>query len=128
MTLGVQFVTTERRLNLTEKNLHDRSSRRQAIETHLIKQAGLTRQSGAKGGMVTLVQRFGSALNLNIHLHMLILDGVYTEDEGNIRFHPVPPPPQHLLESLLATTHQVEVEGKPDCARYAEYLSYWYPK
>ncbi|MBK6286683.1 MAG: transposase [Gammaproteobacteria bacterium] len=26
---------------------------------------------------MTLVQRFGSALNLNIHLHMLCLDGVH---------------------------------------------------
>ena len=36
-----------------------------AIETDLIKRAGLSRASGAKGGMVTLIQRFGSALNLN---------------------------------------------------------------
>ena len=26
---------------------------------------------------MTLIQRFGSALNLNIHFHMLFLDGVY---------------------------------------------------
>jgi hypothetical protein len=29
---------------------------------------------------VTLVQRFGSALNLNVHFHMLFLDGVYLAD------------------------------------------------
>lgn len=29
------------------------------------------------GGAVTLIQRFGSAANLNIHLHRLVLDGVY---------------------------------------------------
>ena len=40
-----------------------------AIETDLINRAGLTRASGAQTGIVTLVQRFGSALNLNIHLH-----------------------------------------------------------
>ncbi|MCP5320525.1 MAG: transposase [Pseudomonadales bacterium] len=28
---------------------------------------------------MTLVQRFGSALNLNIHLHLLCTDGVYTQ-------------------------------------------------
>ena len=38
-----------------------------AIETHLIYQAGMTR-TAAKTGAVTLIQRFGSALNLNIHL------------------------------------------------------------
>jgi hypothetical protein len=26
---------------------------------------------------VTLIQRFGSALNLNVHFHMLVPDGVY---------------------------------------------------
>jgi len=36
-----------------------------AIETDLIHRAGLTRASGAQTGVVTLVQRFGSALNLN---------------------------------------------------------------
>lgn len=32
-------------------------------------------------GAVTVVQRFGSALNLNIHFHALLLDGVYVMDE-----------------------------------------------
>jgi hypothetical protein len=46
-----------------------------AIDTNLIHQAGLTR-STVKTGAVTLIQHFGSALNLNIHFHMLLLDGV----------------------------------------------------
>jgi hypothetical protein len=29
------------------------------------------------GGTVTLIQHFGSAANLNIHLHRLVLDSVY---------------------------------------------------
>jgi hypothetical protein len=33
----------------------------------------------AETGAVTLIQRFGSALNLNIHFHMLFLDGVYVK-------------------------------------------------
>jgi len=34
-----------------------------------------------------LIQRFGSALNLNIHFHMLFLDGVYVErPDGSLRF------------------------------------------
>ena len=28
-------------------------------------------------GSVTVVQRFGSALNLNVHLHCLVLDGLF---------------------------------------------------
>ena len=37
----------------------------------------MTWPSGGQGGAVTLIQRFGSAANLNIHLHCLVLDGVY---------------------------------------------------
>jgi len=47
-----------------------------AIATHLVKQAGLSHKV-ARTGAVTLIQRFGSALNLNIHFHMLFLEGVY---------------------------------------------------
>ena len=44
--------------------------------------AGLTCASRARTGIVTLIQRFGSALNMNVHLHMIILDGVYTLDSN----------------------------------------------
>ena len=46
------------------------------IAAFLIKQSGLER-CHAHTGAVTLIQRFGSAANLNIHLHCLVLDGVY---------------------------------------------------
>jgi hypothetical protein len=46
------------------------------ISTHLAHKAGFAKCM-AKTGAVTLIQRFGSALNLNIHFHMLFLDGVY---------------------------------------------------
>nr|EKX3101739.1 transposase zinc-binding domain-containing protein [Pseudomonas aeruginosa] len=42
----------------------------------LADQAGIDRAS-VQCGAVTLIQRFGSALNLNVHFHMLWLDGVY---------------------------------------------------
>lgn len=44
----------------------------------LADQAGVPRDT-AQCGVVTLIQRFGSALNLNIHFHMLWLDGVYED-------------------------------------------------
>ena len=46
-----------------------------------------------RGGAVTLVQRFADALNLNLHFHTLVLDGVY-ERYGlpGMRFRPLPPP------------------------------------
>jgi hypothetical protein len=30
-----------------------------------------------RGGAVAVIQRFGGALNLNVHLHVLALDGVF---------------------------------------------------
>ena len=47
-----------------------------AIATFLLKQAGQNRDQAATGA-VTLIQHFGSAANLNIHLHALVFDGVY---------------------------------------------------
>jgi len=67
------------------------------IATHLIKKAGLTKKT-ARTGAVTLIQRFGSALNLNIHFHMLFLDGVYTDhSDGSTRFRWVNAPPAPSL-------------------------------
>jgi hypothetical protein len=43
----------------------------------------------ARAGAVAIVQRFGGALNLNVHVHALVLDGVFVCDAGgNVRFHP----------------------------------------
>jgi hypothetical protein len=49
------------------------------------------------------VQRsFGSALNLNVHFHLLVLDGVYRrEGEGRLRFVPVPAPHPAELQALV---------------------------
>jgi len=72
-----------------------------AIATHLIRKAGFTRKAACTGA-VTQVQRFGSALNLNIHWHMLFLDGVYTERaDGSLRFHRVAAPTGEELSQLV---------------------------
>ncbi|HSR54068.1 MAG TPA: transposase [Acidobacteriota bacterium] len=57
------------------------------ISTFLIRRAGFTVASGARTGAATLIQRFGSALNLNPHLHMLFLDGAYQFGGNKARFH-----------------------------------------
>ena len=52
-------------------------------------------------GAVTFIQRFGDALNLNVHLHSLILDGVYERSAGGTpRFHPLPPPDDTEVERV----------------------------
>jgi hypothetical protein len=69
------------------------------IATHLIKKAGL-RHNTAHTGAVTLIQRFGSALNLNIHFHMLFLDGVYVDGADETRFRWVKAPSSGELTQL----------------------------
>jgi hypothetical protein len=48
-------------------------------------------------GSVTFIQRFGSALNLNVHFHTLALDGVYGRDGGHA--------PRLLLDDLAGEGH-----------------------
>jgi hypothetical protein len=58
-----------------------------AISSFVIQHSELTVASAARTGAVTLIQRFGSALNLNVHLHMLFLDGAYTFSGSRPTFH-----------------------------------------
>jgi hypothetical protein len=74
----------------------------QSVFTSLRRRA---RKQGATlrghGGAVTFVQRFGDALNLNVHFHSLVLDGVYARSaEGGLRFHPLPPPDDAEVERV----------------------------
>jgi hypothetical protein len=86
------------------------------IATHLIKKAGFSRKT-AQAGAVTLIQRFGSALNLNVHFHMLFLDGVYIEHpDGALRFRWVKAPTSTELAALTQTLarrigHYLERQG-----------------
>jgi hypothetical protein len=78
------------------------------IATHLIKKADHTHTT-ARTGAVTLIQRFGSALNLNVHFHMLFLDGVYVDQpDGAARFRWVKAPTSAELTQLAHTiAHRV---------------------
>jgi hypothetical protein len=73
------------------------------ISMHLVRKAGYSRKK-ARTGAVTLIQRFGSALNLNIHFHMLFLDGVYVDHlDGSVRFRRVSAPTTQELTQLSQT-------------------------
>jgi len=66
-------------------------------------EAGFSRKT-AQTGAVTLIQRFGGALNLNVHFHMLCLDGVYIEHpDGSLRFRWVKAPNGAELTRLAET-------------------------
>jgi len=85
-----------------------------AIATHLVHKAGYTKTT-AQTGAVTLIQCFGGALNLNIHFHMLYLDGVYIGGSNGhpVRFRRVNSPTKGELTQLTHTiAHHV--------ARYLE--------
>ncbi|MCI0410116.1 MAG: transposase, partial [Acidobacteria bacterium] len=52
-----------------------------------------------QSGAVTFIQRFGDALNLNVHFHTLVLDGVYDGDPGGqTKFLSLPPPEVREVE------------------------------
>jgi hypothetical protein len=70
------------------------------ISGHLLRRTGLTRATGATGA-VTLIQRFGSALNLNVHFHMLFLDGAYCIDASAPVFRRVEAPGERELQALV---------------------------
>jgi hypothetical protein len=58
-------------------------------------------------GAVSFIQRFGSALNLNVHFHTLALDGVYADADtpgATPRFLPLPPPDDDAVARVLAGT------------------------
>jgi hypothetical protein len=73
-----------------------------AIAGWLADRAGV-KANAARTGAVTLIQRFGGALNLNVHLHMLWLDGVYDPNAARAdkpRLHRVRAPTSAQLTEL----------------------------
>ncbi len=77
------------------------------------------------GGAVTAIQRFGSALNLNVHFHMLAAQGVFFEKgDGTLGFAPAPAPTDLEAARLLGAVrrqiirlvkrHGIELEHPSD--------------
>ncbi len=69
---------------------------------------GVTR---GQTGAVVIVQRFGGGLNVNVHLHALVLDGVFAPDgTGGLRFWPLDRhavAPGHLASLLAVITRRI---------------------
>jgi len=74
------------------------------------RQARMCGQPKGRGGAVVIVQRFGSALNLNVHLHAMAIDGVFVPDgDGGVRLHSAPmAPPSDLLPLLLTIARRIQ--------------------
>lgn len=57
-------------------------------------------------GAVTFVQRFGSSLNLHVHFHVMVMDGVFAHDAGGqIAFHAAPAPQRGELLAVARRVH-----------------------
>ena len=80
------------------------------LERSLKKQAkvalGLRSVADAHAGSVLAVQRTDSALRLNVHFHVLALDGVYVRDKGTgqLIFHALGTPTRAEVASVAART------------------------
>ena len=71
------------------------------ITLHLLGQAGF-KPDEADSGAATLIQRVGSAANLNIHLHCMVLDGVYQRGtDGAPEFVEASAPTDGALQAVL---------------------------
>src|SRR5437773_2223036 len=84
-----------------------------------------------RSGAVTVIQRFGGGLQLNVHFPTLLLDGVFAEGEdGSLDFHAAEPPSDEEVARLLATIYRrvqrllarrgLDVDDPPDVDPLAE--------
>lgn len=73
------------------------------LRAHYRRQARRAGVVGGETGMVTGLQRFGGAVNLHVHAHTLVLDGVFAPAaDGALAFHPAPPPTEDDLRRVVA--------------------------
>ena len=72
------------------------------IANHYRKKVGLSAKN-SKSGAVTLIQRFGGSLNLNIHFHQLFVDGCYELNDKSepVDFWVATPPTVKEIEEVL---------------------------
>jgi hypothetical protein len=77
----------------------------QTLNSYQKKKAKRYGIKNAKLGSVTFIQRFGSALNLNVHFHTLFADGVFYKSEEEYKFFQLPAPTKEELFLLATKIH-----------------------
>jgi hypothetical protein len=79
-----------------------------AVKNHYRRRARRLGLEAIETGAVTVIHRFGGALNLNVHFHTLYLDGVYTLDgTGGLQFHPIPVSKRDVAEVAMDVASRV---------------------
>src|SRR5207245_4006848 len=74
-----------------------------ALRSAYRRQARRQGLAGGETGMVTSVQRFGGSVNVHLHFHTLVLDGMFVrEPDGTLRFHPAAPPTDEDVRRVVA--------------------------
>ncbi|MGQ0736033.1 MAG: transposase [Acidobacteriota bacterium] len=86
---------------------------------------------GGRGGGVVVIQRFGGSLNLNVHFHALILDGVFERrPDGSTPFHPTRGLSTIDMDEVLATVEalvaqRLRRDGHDQATHEGEALDRW---
>ena len=77
------------------------------VERWYARQANATQEG--KAGSVTVVQRFGSDIRLNLHFHSIFLDGVYCKKaNGALKFRPVVPHTEDVERLVVSIAESCE--------------------
>ena len=72
------------------------------IEAVALEQKRAANIAGSQHAAANHIQRFGGSLNLNLHFHAIIADGVFApDDDGQIRFHALAPPSGEMLDRIV---------------------------
>jgi hypothetical protein len=87
-----------------------RSVLRVYVRALLAFQRRCARRAGVRdgqGGAVTVIQRFGGGVNLHVHFHTMVLEGVFcaADDETTLRFLPLPAASDAQVARVLRTIH-----------------------
>jgi hypothetical protein len=76
-----------------------------AVEAIFASYRARAKRNGIKDGQcgsINFVQRCGSSVNLNIHFHIALLDGVFTRDaDVGVLFHPASAPTRAELDAIM---------------------------
>ena len=107
------------------------------VQQWMLRKATSEGFEGGQSGAVTLVQRFGSKLNLHPHFHTLVLEGLYRPGpDDEVEFHPVGAPTEADEHAVSAAVcRRVErllvrrgLVGEGADARPGSALERWYQR